>query len=327
MTSEEHLHTSDILAFRERRLSGAERSQTAAHLIRCEDCRDRLPKPTANEFWRAVMGSDNEECLETNTISTSWTSLRGYIAALTISRLVFRNAIFPGILLLALLSFSVFLMMPPSGSPVNENLIAAVGDTKPQDMVQPLNYDDPGGEHVVGAVPQPSQGSSSRPITDTPEKSPARRIPAPERRISRQPKSLRTDALGIRKQADTRGNTLCGGQRFVALGVKLTDEGLQLTWDKVKGAMKYDVYLSDLDERLISHFETADQTSYLVTTKLAPEKVHRLRLIASLENGERIVSESQNFTINDLKNGPRSFSGNGGRKKTAASVRCVEVKQ
>ena len=99
-----------------------------------------------------------------------------------------------------------------------------------------------------------------------------------------------------------------------------TEDGLRLTWGKVPNAVSYSVYLSDLDERLIDQFETADKTTYLVTIPLDTETVYRWKLIATVKNGERIVSESQNFRIGGSRPIPV-------RRRTAAAVRCVEGKQ
>ena len=100
-----------------------------------------------------------------------------------------------------------------------------------------------------------------------------------------------------------------------------------LKWGRIAGAISYNVYLSDLDEKLIDSFETADETSHLVTAELEKETVYRLRLIAKLENGERVVSESRNFRISNPAKDSQSAGDLTTRKRTAASVRCVEVKQ
>lgn len=325
MTSEEHLHTSEILAFRDRRLSGTERSTAAAHLLRCEECRDRLPKPTAEEFWNCLMGHD-EKRLEATGIGSIWMSAKDWFSEAIFDRFALRNAVFASVLLLAVLGFSLLLLIGPEGSPINNKLVAVVGDPKPEDTIPPASFDDPHRREVPNPDTSSSTAKSHRSVPETTEGKSGRPISAHERKVVKQRVSRQVSETGSRKLAETRGNAPCGKQRFVVLEARLTDEGLLLTWEKVPGAA-YNVYLSDLDERLAAHFETSDKTSYLVTAKLDPEIIYRLRLVASLENGERIVSESKNFTINDLKKGSRSFGSNVVRKKTAASVRCVEVKQ
>ena len=128
------------------------------------------------------------------------------------------------------------------------------------------------------------------------------------------------------RNSETRGKLPCGGQRSVGLEARLTETGLLLRWNKVRGTVKLSVYLSDLDEKLIDHFETVDRTSHLVSAKLENETVYSLRLIVTLESGERIVSESQNFKVGDLTNNAKSIGAVSVQKKTAATVRCVEAK-
>ena len=128
------------------------------------------------------------------------------------------------------------------------------------------------------------------------------------------------------RNSETRGKLPCAGQTSVRLEARLTETGLLLRWDKVRGTVKLNVYLSDLDEKLIDHFETVDRTSHMVSAKLDSETVYSLRLIVTLESGEKIVSESQNFRVDGLANNAKSNGAVSVQRKTAATVRCVEAK-
>jgi len=64
----------------------------------------------------------------------------------------------------------------------------------------------------------------------------------------------------------------------------------------------------------------------VVSAELDNETVYSLRLIVTLESGERIVSESQNFKVGDLTNNAKSSGAVSVQKTTAATVRCVEAK-
>lgn len=326
MTSEEHLEISEILAFRERRLSGTKRSAAAAHLLRCEECRDRLPKPTVEEFWKCLMGED-EERPEVIGIGSARASAKDWLSEAIFDRLAVRNAVFASLLLLAVLGFSLLLLIGPEGSPINSNLVAAVGDNVQHEVPYPTQADGPGSDK-----PADTSGSSSdsrRDISETPQKNSGLADQTlngenleklNDRQLSRPVPKRRAKARGIP----------CGDQRFISLEAKHTEGGLQLKWDKVKGVLAYNLYISDLDEKLIAHFETSDQTSYLVKANLDEKTIYRLRLIATLESGERIVSESQNLKIENLKASPQTMGNLGNlsfKKRTAATVRCLEVKQ
>ncbi|MGD9560885.1 MAG: fibronectin type III domain-containing protein [Pyrinomonadaceae bacterium] len=323
MTSEEHLHISDIHAFRERRLSGTKRSSATAHLLRCEECRNRLPKPTADEFWRAVMG-DDEERIEATGIGSAWMSAKDWLSEAIFDRLAVRNTVFGSILLLAVLGFSLFLVMRPGGSPINNNLVAVAGNNVHEEIVYPTKAEGSGFDK--SADTSGSSSASRRDVFETPQKN----SDLPDQtRNGGNLVELNNGQLSRsvpKRQAKARGIP-CGDQRFINLEAKHTGGGLQLKWDKVKGVLAYNLYISDLDEKLIAHFETSDQTSYLVKANLDEKTIYRFRLIATLESGERIVSESQNLKIENLKASPQTAGNLTVKKRTAATVRCLEVKQ
>lgn len=310
MTTEEHLHISDIAAFREGVLSQTEHTTAARHLVQCRDCRDLLPLPTKKEFRNALFG-DHPKDLE----STTWASVRGFMARPIFSLTAIRNAVFASLLLLAVLGFS-FLMWTQPALLVDENLVSAVTDSRDSNGL--LNDTSPlSNNSVTPSRRNTADPRSVRPDGDadiTPDPKPARKE-VRSRGGRRSPKPPST------QRAETRGSNLpCGGQRLIDLEAKKTEDELRLTWNKVPNAVSYSVYLSDLDERLVDQFETADETSYLVTVPLDTETVYRWKLIAKLKNGERIISESQNFRVG----GGRAIPV---RKRTAATVRCVEGKQ
>lgn len=271
------------------------------------------------------MGSDDQP-RETTGLGSASASAKAYLAGTIFGIPAIRNSVTAGLLLFAILSFSLFLIMP-EGSPVNENLIAAVDDDNPPYRLDPITPDGPIHNEVSNTDVSTSSPGSNRQDLETTERKPSKAAIAPAKRAVPKTSDRGLPTTRSMRQAETRGNVPCGGQRVVGLEAKPTEEGLLLKWDKITGAISYNVYLSDLDERLIDHFETADQTSYLVTAELDKEAVYRLRLIANLENGERIVSESQNFKISDLAKSTQSTGTIQVRKRTAATVRCVEVKQ
>lgn len=321
MTSEEHLHTSDILAFRERRLSDQEQSAATRHLLQCAICRGRLPLPTPEEFWRCLLGSDEEASQLTN--SSLWISAKVSARGI-LGQFAFRNAVFAGLLLIAIAGLSWFLRMPVS-SAVDENLIAAVANDDSMNFSHPPVPNRAAQDETASIEPPVSSGDSVKTRSETSKRSLS--TPGGVRVPTSQRNSRELPPREPQRQAETRGKTPCTLQRFIVFDVRGSEAGLLVKWEKVKDAVKYSLYLSDLDERLIDHFETSDQISYRVKANLDTKTVYRIRLIATLENGDRIVSESRNFTVDELDKGSQSLGNIGVRKKTAASVRCVEVKQ
>ncbi len=325
MTSEEHLQISDILAYRERRLSVEDHTMAARHLLRCPECRDRLPVPTADEFWNCLMGSGEKAAEETIRVPV-WIVIKESLGGVLLGQPAMRNAVFASLLAIAILGFSAFLMMP-GGTLDDENLVAAVKDTDTRDILDPMSHDGPARDEIVNPDNPVSSTASQTSKVKRTEQNIAMSDAVRNRRIPGGINNRKASAPGSRREVETRGKAPCGGQRSVALEARQTDAGLLVTWEKVRNAVTYNIYLSDLDERLIDHLETSDKTSYLVTAELDPETTYRLRLIATLENGERIVSEAQDFRVSDLIGKAPSADTIRTRKKTVASVRCVEVKQ
>lgn len=325
MTSEEHLQISDILAYRERQLSAEDHTMAARHLLRCPECWNRLPVPTTDEFWNCLMGGDEKAAEETVRVPL-WIAIKELLGGVMLGRSTMTNAVFASLLAIAILGFSVFLMMP-EGALDDENLVAAVNDTDALDIPDPMSYERPDRDEIVNPDKPVSSSASQTSKVKTAEQDIARSNAARDRQIPGRINDRRSSAPGSRRQEGSRGKTPCGGQKSVEFEARQTQAGLLLTWEKIRSAVTYNIYLSDLDEKLIDKIENDEGTSYLVTTHLDPETTYRLKLIVTLESGERIVSESQDFKISDLIGKAASTDTIRTQKKTVVSVRCVEVKQ
>ncbi|HMM81499.1 MAG TPA: hypothetical protein PKC65_15915 [Pyrinomonadaceae bacterium] len=325
MISEKHLQMYEILGFREKRLSAEEHNAAARHLLVCTECRDRLPLPSADEFWNSLMGDDLQRSETANRISP-WVYIKERLSESLYSRIVTRKIIFAAFLLAATVGLSLFMLLQ-GGFSGDKSLVSEVSDG-----YSPVVLDEDIREsQVQNKFPNSVNSTASR----TPDKSDshvgidklAKSVNAPSQATSKKQNGSPILRTRPQTQAETRGKTPCGRILYMSFDARYTDKGLLLKWDKLAGAISYNIYLSDLDERLLDHFETNSKTSYLVTGTLDNETFYRLRLIATLENGERIVSESQNFRISDLKKGSQFRGAVTLRKRTAAAVRCLEVRQ
>lgn len=318
MISEKHLQMYEILGFREKRLTAKEHNAAARHLLACKECRDRLPLPTADEFWICLMGDDLQDA-GTKNRTASWASMIDGLSESISDRLVTRKTVFAGSLLIAIVGL-LFLMLLPGVSSWNGNLVADVSDSYSPAVLNTESESPNNVNSVTSGTPGKKDSRAGDDKTTKRANVPSRVVPK---------KQAGRSLLDTRPQTQsaTRGETSCGRSLYMNFDARYTEKGLLLTWDKLERAASYNIYLSDLDERLLDHFETDSKTSYLVTEPLDDETFYRLRLIATLDNGERIVSESQNFKIRDLKRRSQSPGLITLRKKTAAAVRCVEVKE
>lgn len=301
--NQDHLSAAEVAMFREDSFSSRS-IEIGRHLLACKECRAKLPSVTPQEFRKCVLRADIPRLDESEQ---EYRFLN--LPVLSFARV----GAFAGfaVLLLAGIYFVGVQGLNSSGDIVvrsNEPLIETVFEVKPEGS-------------VVGTTSGERDHAATRPTiqTDLTTRSSNKKMSQVTTR------KVATKVPEVRN-SETRGKLPCGGQRSVGLEARLTETGLLLRWNKVRGTVKLSVYLSDLDEKLIDHFETVDRTSHLVSAKLENETVYSLRLIVTLESGERIVSESQNFKVGDLTNNAKSIGAVSVQKKTAATVRCVEAK-
>ena len=301
--NQDHLSAAEVAMFREDSFSSRS-IEIGRHLLACKECRTKLPSVTPQEFRDCVLSANGERLDE---------SEQEY-RFLNLPLLSFaRVGAFAGfaVLLLAGIYFVGVQGVTSSGDIVvrsNEPPIETVFEVKPKGSVDGTTSDER--DHAA------TRPTIQTDVTTTPSNLKTRQVTT---------RKVVTKVPEVRN-SETRGKLPCGGQRSVGLEARLTETGLLLRWNKVRGTVKLNVYLSDLDEKLIDHFETVDKTSHVVSAKLDNETVYKLRMIVTLESGERILSESQTFKVGDLTNNAQSNGAVSVQKKTAATVRCVEAK-
>jgi len=55
MKESDHLTTNEIAAYAAKSLSSEKHRIVGRHVLRCPDCRNRLPIPTTDEFFRVLL--------------------------------------------------------------------------------------------------------------------------------------------------------------------------------------------------------------------------------------------------------------------------------
>ncbi|MEQ1762352.1 MAG: hypothetical protein ABL984_04300 [Pyrinomonadaceae bacterium] len=176
-------------------------------------------------------------------------------------------------------------------------------------------------------ITNPPSDESEKPTSNESEKKDeySERRQAPKR-ISLSPGRKAVGKAPAIRTAETRGDeNPCSGGATISLESNTNEKDILLKWHPVKGATSYDIYISDLDENLIDHFESDSQTQYRSTVKLEPEKTYRWKLIITLSNGNQIVGPPQVLKpgvvpVNETKKGATE------KQRTTFAIRCVETK-
>lgn len=320
MKTSRHLEISEIVAFREGSNSDSEHRASSRHLLRCAKCRSHLPTPRPEDFLNSLVGEDFQTAVpEVSGIIPKQSFLSG--TGFSISNL--RPVVFAALLLLAVTGMSILLLLGRFSS-VDDKAIAL--DSQRQvtfaDSAPIAKESRP---DTVSSEPTKTSQDSKR---ISPPKDSNQSHDRPLQRVNRirSEKSV-LNVASIVRLAETRGAGLpCGGNISLDLEVKALGPAIRLRWDKIQGAVSYRVYISDLDERLIDEYETTSETSYTVRKTLNPELVYRWKLIVVLKNGRMISGQSQNFKVIDLSAGESRDEKLSMRKKSTATVRCVENK-
>ncbi len=216
----DHLSAAEVATFREDSFSSRS-IEIGRHLLACKECRTKLPSVTPQEFRDCVVGADGARLDESEHKSRFFN-----LPVLSFARV----GVFAGfaVLLLAGIYFVGVQGLNSSGDIVvrsNEPPIETFFEVKPEGS-------------VVGTASGERDHAATRPTIQTDVTTP--------------PSNLKMSQVRTRKVAtkvpevqnsETRGKLPCGGQRSVGLEARLTETGLLLRWNKVRGTVKLNVYL------------------------------------------------------------------------------------
>lgn len=292
-----HLQISDIAVFRQGLLSKEDSRETARHLLVCTDCRNLLPKPSAEEFWNRVITEKDQQLINRRSrlrfISEIISSIRHF-------RPAWQSAAFAGLFILVATGFSLLLLTNRS-SQTDHDLLAKASNDEKTDPSAPF-----------AEPPYPSTNGTGK----VPVRSPEPPKLKPERNIADDRRRIGTDL----RYSATRGSANdCLGQNTLETETTVQGANVRLRWTKVPKAAKYHLYVSDDEEILIDEFESKDATSYTLKKPLDPKKSYRWKVVITLENGETITADSQKLTGGSGKN-----SSNSSVSRRKSVTRCTE---
>ncbi|MGB7200667.1 MAG: hypothetical protein WBD16_00200 [Pyrinomonadaceae bacterium] len=301
---QDHLSAAEVAMFREDSFSSRS-IEIGRHLLACKECRAKLPSVTPQEFRNCVLGT---EPLQNDQSEPKYLFFDVPILSFA------RAAAFAGfaILLIAGIYFVGVQRINTSETTVakNEN-------------------------NAAGSELNPVPDTVTNPTNNEKERSPIKSADVPNKDPEPKPsstKAVRRKVLGVTarepkvQNAETRGseNPCSGG---ATINVESNSDGKEvfLKWNAVKGAVSYDIYISDLDENLVDHFESRSETHYRSNVKLEPAKSYRWKLIITLKNGNKIVGPPQVLT-SGMTSEDTIKSGEIERNRASFEMRCVVAK-
>lgn len=328
MKSEGHLPKNVVGEYRQSKMSAVQRREIDFHLLTCGECRGLLPKPQSADFWASVL-TENRQIEPKAWYRLSYVRF-GFLSALRVqfARPVVVSAF---VLVLAVLGFSLLFFGGQVGSPNDRTELALAPGMEEYEgsIINGTTYEP---ESAGTGESEPGVPFDSLSETQSERKEPAserdavRRTKAPDNKRFSSSRTL--DRFRTAATSDIRGSLEnCFNKRSTGGQMKSTERGLELRWEKVPDALKYTVYVSDFDERLIDEYETTDKTSHVIVTELDPKITYRWKLLITLKNGQTITGLSQNFTSKGISENRSTKGGSDIAQRSAvAKIRCAERK-
>lgn len=307
--NQNHLSAAEVAMFREESLSSRS-IEIGRHLLTCKECRTKLPSVTTQEFRNCVLEREVVNDAKVTFTSRLFPNVR--LPRLSVAR----AAGFAGFVILLA---GLYLVRVQSGLMDSEPMLAKNETTGVQ-----LESLLPESRSVIEPPPVERAQPNPKGSEKTDERSERREAPketglSPGRKPEGRAPAVRT--------AETRGDeNPCSGGTTVSLESNTNGKEIFLKWNPVKGAAAYDIYISDLEENLIDHFESDSQTQYRSTVELEPERTYRWKLIITLRNGNKIVGPPQTLKPGALQNSRMKLGATVNNQRGAFAVRCVAAK-
>lgn len=307
--SHNHLSAAEVAMFREESLSSRS-IEIGRHLLTCKECRTKLPSVTTQEFRNCII--DPEVANDGNVKFKSRLFPIDRLPRLSVAR----ATVFAGLTILLLAG--LYLVRVQSGWMNSEPMVAKNDTASVQlETVPPesRSITDPPSVEPLQPI---SNGSEKKDEYSERRQATKRISPSPVRKPVAKAPAIRT--------AETRGDeNPCYGGATLSLESNTNGKEIFLKWNPVKGATSYDIYISDLDENLIDHFESDSQTQYRSTVELEQQKTYRWKLIITLRDGTKIVGPPQTLKPGGVLNSQLKQGGTAKQRGTFA-IRCVEAK-
>lgn len=314
MTNFKHLTKIELLKFSNGSLKTNESNEVGRHLLNCADCRERLPMPSVERFWSAIM--TEREIEDDNYSEKSDYSLLSELSFIPRFFKQQNGWALSCCALFLLLCFSALLWLNKDDSAREisqtfeiENLAPDINQDFPITVHNSKQESDSlaRGANSVVTVPTPKMPQINSAKTNL--KSSA------EKDLN----SSFDDKNSTNKSISSTRGILpkCENRQDFETETVSNNEKIILKWKKIPNAAKYHLFVSDENEILVEEFESTEATSYALKNPLDSGKVYRWKIVVTLKNGETVVGEAQEITVKNYTYKP-SKSG----QVRNSAVRC-----
>lgn len=312
MKASEHLTTNQIAAFSAGSLATSDSRTVGGHLIRCLECRTLLPMPDPTKVWTAIT-SDHD--FEESSEAREAPSLTQTYAHTAVGLFGKQNRFaWAGGMLVIVVSLAALFIFSLWNPQENETQMARSFELENPVPASNNNGPDVGNSAVLG-----SPEESDRPVRETTPTTGGGGLRERRARVTGIPTDRLTTS-GVKKNiSSTRGATLpCTIGKTIEVEHEPSKADLILRWKPVPNAAKYHLFVSDDSEVLVDEFETDQDTSYVLKTRLDPAKSYKWKIVITLLSGQKLYVDAQKFTPKDFQ---RSLSGY--KSKSRSNTRCL----
>lgn len=294
MTNIKHLTNNQLTAYYDGSLDEHESHTVGKHLLKCPECRKRLPLPSVEKFLSALL-TDDEPDEKPIDEKSSFSFLSGISSLWNLnSSLAFGSAA-----MFLLLSISVFIWLNNPNPPIEVVQSFEVTDISKSEIEFPSANRTPisaNREDISNAKRVESEPIQKKPNANLPKS------PITQNNVRRDLEKKIPTEKPNKVFSATRGvSAKCGENREVEIELLSSKENLVFKWKKVPKAAKYHLYISDEEEILIDEFETESETTFVLNRKLDPLKTYKWKIIITLENGQTVAGPSNKFTVKDFQ--------------------------
>lgn len=310
-----HLTNNQLIAYNDGSLKRDESHTIGKHLLKCPECRKKLPLPSVEKFWSALLTDNEPDDRQTDEKPIDEKTLFSFLSGIPSFWNLNSNLVFGGAALVMLSSLSIFIWLNISNPPTDVVQSFEVNENFEKEFEFPLANQTPSKDNrgnssnTKNVAPTSIQKKQNANLPKSPVSQNMVNRDVEKKNPAEKPQNIFSATRGV--------SAKCSENKEVEIELSLSKENLVFKWKKAPKAAKYHLYISDDEEILIDEFETSDETTFVLNKKLDPLKTYKWKIIITLENGQTVAGPSNKFTVKDFQTKQMKSE-----KTRNADVRC-----